>query len=51
MYLMQMGQIPLLDRQEERISKEGTKKADDIKGKIEFDDVWFAYNEKDMVLS
>lgn len=53
---LQMGLVAserifnLLDREEERISNEGSKKVDHIKGKIEFDDVWFAYNEKDMVL-
>ncbi|MFK7905020.1 MAG: ABC transporter ATP-binding protein [Chitinophagales bacterium] len=53
---LQMGLVAserifnLLDREEERITNEGEKKVDEIKGKIEFDDVWFAYNEKDMVL-
>lgn len=53
---LQMGLVAserifnLLDREEERISNEGSKKVDHIKGKIEFEDVWFAYNEKDMVL-
>ncbi|MEZ4887502.1 MAG: ABC transporter ATP-binding protein [Chitinophagales bacterium] len=53
---LQMGLVAserifaLLDRGEERISNEGAKKVDHVKGKIEFDDVWFAYNEKDMVL-
>lgn len=52
---LQMGLVAseriftLLDR-DERIENDGELKANHIDGKIEFDKVWFAYNEKDFVL-
>lgn len=53
--VLQMGMISservfkILDRKEEIIN-EGIKRADDIKGSIKFDEVWFSYNKNDWVL-
>ena len=52
---LQMGLVAservfkVLDRHE-RITNDGSINADHINGKIVFDKVWFAYNEKDFVL-
>lgn len=39
----------LLDSNE-HIANNGTRRLDELKGKVEFDHVWFAYNESDYVL-
>ncbi|HNJ27932.1 MAG TPA: ABC transporter ATP-binding protein, partial [Ferruginibacter sp.] len=53
--VLQMGMIAservfkVLDNEDSTIN-EGDKEADDMKGKVEFDKVWFAYNEEQYVL-
>ena len=53
--VLQMGMIAservfkVLDNEDSAIN-EGEKEADGMKGKVEFDQVWFAYNEEQYVL-
>jgi len=53
--VLQMGMIAservfkVLDNEDSAIN-EGDKEADGMKGKVEFDQVWFAYNEEQYVL-
>lgn len=53
--VLQMGMIAservfkVLDNEDSTIN-EGDKEADGMKGKVEFDQVWFAYNEEQYVL-
>lgn len=53
--VLQMGMIAservfkVLDNEDSTIN-EGDKKTDGLKGKVEFDKVWFAYNEENYVL-
>lgn len=52
---LQMGLVAservfkVIDR-DDHIANEGTLKPEKLKGKVEFDSVWFAYNAKDYVL-
>jgi ATP-binding cassette, subfamily B, multidrug efflux pump len=52
---LQMGMVSservfkVLDT-EAHIADSGNKKMDEVKGEIQFDDVWFAYNEEDWIL-
>ncbi|SHH94668.1 ATP-binding cassette, subfamily B [Clostridium collagenovorans DSM 3089] len=40
----------LLDEEEEIIDKEGAKELKEVRGEVEFKDIYFGYNDKDQVL-